>query len=71
MYEFDKIINIGKFTIAVDSVAQYGYFEHDTYGDEFGGGLWFDDDGCLDDYDGVCELPDEVVKGIKDLGYKI
>ena len=38
-----------------------GSFEHRLYGEELGGGLWFDEEGRLIDYDGVYELPTVVV----------
>ena len=39
---------------------QRGYFEHNTLGDERAGGLWYDENKNLIDYDGVPELPKEV-----------
>ena len=45
-----------------------GYFEHDDYGE--GGGIWFTD-WELVDYDGVYELPEEVEKAIKHLGFSL
>jgi hypothetical protein len=37
-----------------------GYFEHIVWGDERAGGLWYDENKNLTDYDGVAELPKEV-----------
>jgi hypothetical protein len=65
-YNFDKKTQVGKWSIDIDSERQYGFFEHDDYGE--GGGLWFVDN-MLVDYDGVYELPDNVIKGIEDLGF--
>lgn len=59
-----------KWVVYVDPKAKYGYFEHDIEGE--GGGLWFDrgTDGTLElaDYDGVFELPMNVIKAIQSLG---
>jgi len=65
-YNFDKKTQVGKWSVDIDSERQYGFFEHDDYGE--GGGLWFVDN-MLVDYDGVYELPDNVIKGIEDLGF--
>jgi len=48
------------FTVEIDTKAKRGYFEHDTLGDNRGGGLWFDKELNLVDYDGVAVLPSEV-----------
>ena len=65
-YNFDKKTQVGKWSVEIDSDKQYGFFEHDDYGE--GGGLWFVD-SMLVDYDGVYELPENVIKGIEDLGF--
>jgi len=67
---YGKKIQIDKFEIQIDSEKQYGFFEHDEYGEELGGGLWFKNDELID-CDGVYSLPKEVIKGIEDLGYKV
>ncbi len=66
-YNFDKKIQSGKFDVQVDTAAQYGYFEHEHYGDEVGGGLWFQDNALID-YDGVAALPMPVIKGLREMG---
>lgn len=48
-----------------------GWFDHEEYGEECGGGLWFDNNMNLTDYDGVIELPKEVVQAIRDLGFYV
>ena len=60
---------VGKFDITIIEDKNYGYFEHS--GMEIEGGLWFDGDKKLEDYDGVIFLPDEVIEGIEKLGYKV
>jgi hypothetical protein len=65
-YNYDKKTQVGKWSVEIDSARQYGFFEHDDYGE--GGGLWFVD-SMLVDYDGVYELPTNVIKGIEDLGF--
>jgi hypothetical protein len=59
-YKFNTKLGTQNFTIGIDVKSKYGYFEHDTLGDNCGGGLWFDKDLMLEDYDGVFELPSEV-----------
>lgn len=45
------------------------WFEHTELGEDGGsGGLWFHD-GCLVDYDGVYELPIEIVEALESLGF--
>ncbi len=82
-YNFNKKIQVGQFEIQVDELARYGSFEHDQYGEELGGGLWFgfahDENGDLtsdarlhlEDYDGVYELPQHVWEGLEKLGYVV
>ena len=60
----------GKFEVVINPAENFGYFEHEDYGDEWGGGLWFEGKS-LTDYDGVYELPAEVVTGIRELGYVV
>jgi hypothetical protein len=59
-YNFTTKIGTQNYTIEIDPKSLYGYFEHDTLGDESGGGLWFDKNFQLIDYDGVFFLPSEV-----------
>jgi hypothetical protein len=59
-YNFNLKFGTQNFTVEVDTKAKYGCFEHDTLGDHCGGGLWFDKDLMLEDYDGVADLPSEV-----------
>lgn len=55
----------------VDPEKHRGWFEHEEHGDEYGGGLWFDNDMNLTDYDGVFELPKEVIQAIRSLGFYV
>lgn len=59
-YNFDQDISTENYTIQIDTFAHYGSFEHKIYGDRIGGGLWFDEQNMLIDYDGVYELPKQV-----------
>jgi hypothetical protein len=59
-YNFNTQLGTQNYTIGIDVKANYGYFEHDHLGDQSGGGLWFNKDLILEDYDGVFELPSEV-----------
>lgn len=49
---------------------QRGYFEHNVYGDENGGGLWFEDEKLVD-FDGVSMLPIEVADALIKFNYKV
>jgi hypothetical protein len=61
---------VGKFEVGIDG--SRGYFEHEIFGEEYGGGLWFDEEDNLIDYDGISScLPTEVARAIEELGYKI
>jgi len=72
-YNFNKGFRSGKFDIAIDEAARYGYFEHEDLGDECGGGLWFEEneDGKLElyDQDGTSSLPFSVATGLRKNGY--
>lgn len=73
-YSFDKKLVKNNWTIAVDSAAKYGYFEHDLEGD--GGGLWFEEEADstqlhLMDYDGVYALPASVKDALIELGFVV
>ena len=59
-YNFTTIIGTQNYDIRIDPKSLYGYFEHNELGDESGGGLWFDKEFQLIDYDGVFFLPSEV-----------
>jgi hypothetical protein len=57
-----RIITTKNYEISLDfdTTGQRGYFEHNTLGDERAGGLWYDENKNITDYDGVAELPKEV-----------
>jgi hypothetical protein len=65
-----KVTNTGNFEVALATNGTYGYFEHNALGEECGGGLWFKD-GAIYDYDGVYELPSEVVVELENRGVDI
>jgi hypothetical protein len=44
------------------------YFEHNTLGEDCAGHMWFDENKALIDYDGVFELPKEIIKMMLDKG---
>jgi hypothetical protein len=70
-YNFNLTIQVGHYEIKIDTVAKYGYFEHDIDGDERGGGLWFDEAKNLTDYDGMACLPKRVRDGLRELGFTV
>lgn len=64
-------ITTDNFTVEIfDETQLRGYFEHEEYGDEYGGGLWFKGKNLVD-YDGVFELPKEVIQALRDLGFYV
>lgn len=67
-YNFTTKLQTKNFTIDIADAEGYGYFEHDRVGEDRAGGLWFRDK-ALTDYDGVFELPREVIKALQDAGY--
>jgi hypothetical protein len=68
MEDFYKDISGTKYTIKVNPVTHYGYFENNKNAN--GGGLWFE--GLeLTDYDGVFELPAEVITQLRANGYTV
>jgi hypothetical protein len=78
-YEFNKTGETANYEIKIDTAAYYGYFEHKTLGDERSGGLWFlpsitstegdmGDVIGLTDYDGVSELPKQVIAWLREQG---
>ena len=69
-YNFTLKLQKGPFEIQIDPKANYGCFEHETYGDEMGGGLWFSDNSLID-YDGVACLPKRVIEGIREMGFEV
>lgn len=69
-YNFNLNLSTPLYTIEIDTTEQYGYFEHNELGDEKAGGLWFD--GLrLSDYDGVYELPRQVIAALINSGYQL
>ena len=69
-YNF-KTTHTKNFSIGVDNRQRYGYFEHKLLGENCGGGLWFDSQDRLLDYDGVYELPREVINELLARGYNL
>lgn len=70
-YTFDLKFQEGKFEVQIDTKAGYGYFEHDTLGDECGGGLWFDENKILLDADGTSSVPISVAIGLRKHGFHV
>jgi hypothetical protein len=54
-----------------DNDNQYGWFEHNEYGDEYGGSLWFKGKELVD-YDGISGyLPKEVLDALEAIGFDV
>ena len=67
---YDKKIQVKKYEIKISSKSNYGYFEHDIYGEE-DGGSFFIEDGEVVDIDACFCIPNDVADGIEELGYAI
>lgn len=75
-YNFTFKVATPNYEVMVDPSEWYGYFEHNTRGEDSAGGLWFestDDDNKLHliDYDGVFELPKEVIACLREHGFVV
>lgn len=70
MPNYDKKIETKEFDVEISTSEQYGYFEHNELGDEYAGGLWFEDNELVD-FDGCGVLPIEVADAIIELGFKV
>lgn len=60
------------YDVNISPSTNYGYFEHNTQGDDYGGGLWFslvDNKMELADFDGMSLLPKEIVTRLREAGY--
>lgn len=80
--EYDKHVYAPPYTVRVCTAEKRGYFEHYTFGEDRGGGLWFDtgdssgpwadDTVTLVDMDGPClALPPQVAKALRDWGIEV
>ena len=68
----DLVANTKNYSIGIFPDENRGWFEHYKWGDEQGGGLLFNEDKELVDYDGISsDLPLEIVEAIEKLGYKV
>ena len=66
-----RVINTDNFEVGIHDDNKTGWFYHHKYGDEFGGGLWFENNK-LTDYDGISDfLPDEVIEAIINFGFVV
>lgn len=70
MPNYDKKLETKKFTVEISTAEQNGYFEHNVYGDELSGGLWFEDNELVD-FDGVFALPLQVADAIIEMGFRV
>jgi hypothetical protein len=73
-YNFNKKATVGKWEVSVDEKAMYGCTENVNSGN--GGGLWFEkqegsDELSLRDYDGLYELPTDVVKALRQMDINV
>jgi len=66
-----KHIHTERFEIGIHDDRLRGWFEDKELGDELGGGLWFEADGTLYDYDGVYMVPLEVLAALKAEGFDV
>lgn len=73
-HDYTEDLSDDTFTIKISPSTLYGYFEHDKFGEDVGGGLWFvinEGRKELYDYDGVYELPRRVAEALRAAGYHL
>ena len=64
-----RVKNTDNFEVGIHEDNKTGWFHHHKYGDEFSGGLWFENNK-LTDYDGISDfLPLEVTEAIINFGF--
>ena len=64
-------VTTDNFTVEIfDKTPLRGYFEHNELGDNCGGELLFDGLSLID-YDGVFELPTDVIWAVRKLGFHV
>ena len=74
---FDVVFQTKKFEVGVCTTDSTGYFEHNTMGDDYGGGLWFEPDErferglILSDFDGVSILPEQIEQALVEHGFGV
>lgn len=68
MHVYTETLEQGCWEVKISPTTQYGYFENVKTGG--GGGLWFDGPELVD-YDGVFELPKDVVDMLAGAGYDV
>ena len=68
MHVYTEGLEKGNWMVEISPTTQYGYFENVKTGG--GGGLWFDGPELVD-YDGVFELPKDVVDMLAGAGYDV
>jgi len=67
-YNFNMKQQVGDWLVEVDTEKQYGYFENQEHGGE--GGLWFKDNELID-YDGVYEIPKQVIMALQSMNLNV
>ena len=68
MHIYTETMEKGNWEVKISPTTQYGYFENVKTGS--GGGLWFDGPELVD-YDGVFDLPKDVVDMLEGAGYDV
>ena len=68
MHVYTEGLEKGNWMVEISPTTQYGYFEDVVTG--CGGGLWFEGRELVD-YDGVFELPKDVVDMLSGAGYDV
>jgi hypothetical protein len=64
-HNYTQNAQVGNWKVYVSPSTKYGYFENQKSGTE--GGLWFEGRKLVE-YDGVYELPANVIKALESLG---
>ena len=68
IHTYTESLEKGNWEVKISPTTQYGYFENVKTGS--GGGLWFEGRELID-YDGVFELPKDVIDILGGAGYDL
>ena len=68
-------IETTNYKICKASDSNHGFFEHKTLGDDYAGGLWFNNNKLIDtterSYDGCFELDEEITDALTAAGFDV
>ena len=63
-------IETTNYEICKASDSNHGFFEHKKLGDDYAGGLWFNNNKLID-YDGCFEIDEEITDALTTAGFDV